>query len=84
MHIIKRLIGGIAVAGIVGASTLGIGEGVANASTPQPSSGTAVVQPAGWHGGGIGHGWGHGDGRGYGHWGGWPGFGWHPWGWHRW
>jgi hypothetical protein len=47
---IKRLIGSVAVAGIVGASTLGIGEGIANASTDQSSSGTAVAQPAGWQG----------------------------------
>jgi hypothetical protein len=79
---IKRLIGSVAVAGIVGASTLGIGEGIANASTDQSSSGTAVAQPAGWQGHGYGHGWGHG----YGQWGGWPGYRWHPWGWgwHRW
>lgn len=81
MHI-KRLIGSVAVAGIVGASTLGLGSGIANASTEQPNSGTAVVQQAGWHG--YGYGYGHVYGHGYGHWGGWPGFRWHPWGWHRW
>jgi hypothetical protein len=80
---IKRLIGGIAVSGIVGASTLGIGAGAANASPQQPNSGTAVVQPVDWHGGGRGHGYGHGYGRG-GYYGGWHSdpF-WHPWGW-RW
>ena len=85
MHI-KRLLGSLAVAGIVGTSTLGIGEGVANASTSPSSSDTAVVQPVDWHGGhGYGgHGFGHGYGHGYGHWGGWRGFGWHPWGGHRW
>jgi hypothetical protein len=39
----------------VGASTLGIGEGIANAGTDQANSGTAVVQPADWHGHGYGH-----------------------------
>jgi hypothetical protein len=62
---LKRLIGSVAIAGVVGASTLGIGSGIANASPTQSSSGTAVVQPVGWHGGG---GW-HGD------------RGWHRWGW---
>jgi hypothetical protein len=62
---LKRLIGSVAIAGVVGASTLGIGTGIANASPTQSSSGTAVVQPVGWHGGG---GW-HGD------------RGWHRWGW---
>jgi hypothetical protein len=76
---IKRLIGSVAVAGIVGASTLGIGEGIANASTDQLNSGTPVVQPVDWHGGGHGYGRGHGYGHGYGY--GWPGFRWHPWGW---
>jgi hypothetical protein len=86
---IKRLIGSVAVAGIVGASTLGIGDGIANASTDQPNSGTPVVQTVDWRGGhGYGHGFGRGFGRGwghgYGHWGGWPGFRWHPWGWRGW
>jgi hypothetical protein len=80
---IKRLFGGVAVAGVVGLSTLGLAEGVANASTTPSSSDTAAVQPVDWHGG-YGYGYGHDGGRGYGHWGGWPGFGWHPWGWHRW
>jgi hypothetical protein len=62
---LKRLIGSVAIAGVVGASTLGIGTGIANASPTQSSSGTAVVQAVGWHGGG---GW-HGD------------RGWHRWGW---
>jgi hypothetical protein len=87
MHI-KRLIGSVAVAGIIGVSTLGIGEGVANASTSPAVSDTAVVQPVYWHGGhGFGPGFGRGFGHGYGHryWGGWHGFRWwHPWGWHRW
>jgi hypothetical protein len=77
----KRVVGSVAVAGIVGASTLGIGAGAANASAAQPNSETAaVVAPAGWHGGWHGHGYGYGDGRGH-DWGGWPGFRWHPWGW---
>jgi hypothetical protein len=80
---IKRIFGGVAVAGVVGLSTLGLGEGVASASTTPSGSDTAVVQPVDWHGG-YGYGHGYGGGRGYGHWGGWPGFGWHPWGWHRW
>ncbi len=77
---IKRLIGSVAIAGVVGASTLGIGAGIANASSAESNSGTAVVQPVDWHGGGYGHGWGHGYGRGY--WGGWHGdrWGW-PWRW---
>lgn len=84
MHI-KRIFGGVAVAGIVGLSTLGLGEGVANASTAPSSSDTPVVQPVDWHGGhGYGYGYGHDGGHGYGHWGGWPGFRWHPWDWHRW
>ena len=77
---IKRMIGSVAVAGVVGAFTLGIGEGIANASPTQSSSGTAAVQPVDWHGGGHGYGWGHGYGHGYR--GGWPGDRWwHPWGW---
>jgi hypothetical protein len=83
---LKRLFGSIAIAGVVGASTLGIGAGVANAESAQSHSGTAEVQPADWHGYGGGHG--HGFGRGYGHdyyRGGWPvDRWWHPWGlpWH--
>ena len=77
---IKRMIGRVAVAGVVGASTLGIGGGIANASPTRSSSGTAAVQPVDWHGGGHGYGWGHGYGHGYR--GGWPGDRWwHPWGW---
>jgi hypothetical protein len=77
---LKRLIGSVAIAGVIGASTLGIGTGIANANPTQSSSGTAVVQPVGWHGGGYGHGWGHGYGHGY--WGGWGGDRWwHPWRW---
>lgn len=74
---LKRLIGGVAVASVIGASTLGIGAGVANAE----------VQPADWHGY-YGGDHGHGFGRGYGHdyyRGGWPvDRWWHPWGlpWH--
>ena len=63
---LKRLIGNVAIAGVVGASTLGIGTGIANANPTQSSSGTAVVQPVGWHGGGYRGGW-RGD-----RW-------WHPW-----
>ena len=71
---LKRLIGSVAIAGVVGASSLGIGTGIANANPVQLNSGPAVVQPVGWHGGGHGHGWGYG--------GGWRGDrGWHPWGW---
>ena len=73
----KRLIGSVAIAGIVGASTLGMGAGIANANPAQTNPGTATVQPAGWHGGGHG-GWGHG----YGYRGGWHGDpDWHPCGW---
>jgi hypothetical protein len=77
---IKRVISSIAIAGIVGASTLGIGSGIAEASPAQPNSGTTMAQSVGWHGGG-GHG-GFGRGGGYGYHGG--GYGnpfWHPWGW---
>jgi hypothetical protein len=80
---LKRLISTAAMAGVVGASALGIGAGVANADTGERTSGTAVVQPADWHGGhGYGH-WGYGYGHGYR--GGWPiNRWWHPWGgpWH--
>jgi hypothetical protein len=81
---IKRMISSVALAGIVGASTLGIGTGIANASPAESNSGTTTVQPVGWHGGGGhgygGHGFGGGWGGGYrGGWGGDP-F-WHPWGW---
>ena len=55
---LKRLIGSVAVAGVVGASTLGIGGGIANASPAQTSSGSVAVQPVDWHGGGHGHGYG--------------------------
>ena len=89
---LKRLIGSVAIAGVVGASTLGIGAGIANANPASPaqsSSGTAVVQPAYWHGGG----W-HGGGYGFRHRGGYgyfrhgfPGYFGHPfgrpWGWRR-
>ncbi len=74
---VKRLIGGVAIAGVIGASTLGIGAGVADAA-PRSDGGTAVVQPVDWHGR-HGHDWGHGYGRDY-RWG-WPGDRWHPWGW---
>jgi hypothetical protein len=57
---IKRLVSTVAIAGLVGASTLGIGAGIANADTTQSTSGTVAVQPADWHGGGHWHGWGHG------------------------
>jgi hypothetical protein len=79
---IKRVISSIAIAGLVGASTLGIGTGIANASPTQSSSGTTSVQPVGWHGGGHGDGHGYGPGWGHGYRGGWHGnpF-WHPWGW---
>jgi hypothetical protein len=81
---LKRLIGSVAIAGVVGASTLGIGAGIANADPTPSNSGTAAVQPADWQGGGHGRGWGHDYGHGYGHgYGyGWPGDRWwHPWGW---
>jgi hypothetical protein len=55
----KRLIASVTIAGVVGATTVGIGAGVANANPYESTSGTAVVQPADWHGG-HGHGWGHG------------------------
>jgi hypothetical protein len=80
---IKRLFGSVAIAGIVGASTLGIGAGTANASPAQSGSESVAVQPVDWHGGGRGHGYGYGHdyGRG-GYWGGWHGDPyWHPWGW---
>jgi hypothetical protein len=76
---VKRVISSIAIAGIVGASTLGIGSGIAEASPAQPNSGSTTVQSVGWHGGGHGYGrggdYGYGRGRDYGN----P-F-WHPWGW---
>ncbi|MDT5182038.1 MAG: hypothetical protein QOJ20_5037 [Mycobacterium sp.] len=84
---LKRLIGSVAIAGVVGASTLGIGTGIANAAPTQSNSGTATVQPVGWHGGGYwghGGGYGRGWGHGYGHdfRGGWGGDRWwHPWRW---
>jgi hypothetical protein len=85
---LKRLIGSVAIAGVVGASTLGIGAGIANANPASPaqsSSATAVVQPAYWHGGG-GYGFRHRGGYGYfRH--GFPGYFGHPfgrpWGWRR-
>ena len=82
----KRFISGVAMAGVVGASALGIGAGIANADSGEPTSGAAVIQPADWHGyyGDRGHGWGHGYGHDY-YRGGWPiGRWWHPWGgpWH--
>jgi hypothetical protein len=81
---VKRLIGSVVIAGVVGASTLGIGAGIANANPAELNSGTAVVQPADWHGNyGHGYGW----GRDYRHdyrggspinrW-------WHPWGHRHW
>jgi hypothetical protein len=76
---IKRVISSFAIAGIVGASTLGIGAGIAEASPAQPNSGTTTVQPVGFHGGG-GHGFGRGGGYGY-HGGGYGNPFWHPWGW---
>jgi hypothetical protein len=81
---VKQVISSIAVAGIVGASTLGIGSGIAEASPAQPNSGITTAQAVGWHGGGGHGGFGHGGGRGggYGYHGG--GYGnpfWHPWGW---
>jgi hypothetical protein len=77
---IKRVISSLAIAGIVGASTLGIGTGIANASTTQSNSGTTTVQQVDWRGGG--HGYGHGFGRGgFGYPGGYGNPFWHPWGW---
>ena len=80
---LKRLIGSVAIAGVVDAPTLGIGAGVANANPTESNSGTAVVQPADWNGGyGRGHSWGHGYGHDYR--GGWSINRWcHPWGWPR-
>ena len=79
---LKRLIGSFAAAGIVGASTLGIGAGVANANTTQSDDGTASVQQVDWRGGHGFHGGGHGYGYGHDFRGGWPGARWwHPWGW---
>jgi uncharacterized membrane protein len=92
---IKRVAGGVAIAGMVGASALGVGAGIANAAPAQQDPAVAAVQPAvvsadsgdgaavqpvDWHGHGYGHGgYGHG---GYGHWGGWYGGPWwHHWGW---
>ena len=76
---VKRLIGSVAIAGVVGASTIGIGAGVANANPAESNSGTAVVQPVGWYG--YGHGRGYGRGYGHGFRGGWPVHRWwHPWG----
>ncbi|OBF40565.1 hypothetical protein A5724_07230 [Mycobacterium sp. ACS1612] len=74
----KRVIGSVAIASAIGVSSLGIGAGVANASTDSTHSGTAVVQPVDWRGYGHGHDWGHGYGRGFR--GGWPdNHWWHPW-----
>ncbi len=86
---VKRVISSVAIAGLVGASTLGIGTGIAAASPTESNSATTTVQPVGWHGGGWpggGHGFGHGYGHGggYGFHGGGYGYGnpfWHPWGW---
>jgi hypothetical protein len=81
---IKRVISSLAIAGIVGASTLGIGTGIANASTTQSNSGTTTVQQVDWRGGGhgFGHDYGHGFGRGgFGYPGGYGNPFWHPWGW---
>lgn len=76
---LKRLIGSVAIAGFAGAASLGIGAGVANATTDESSSGTAVVQPVDWRGYDRGHDFGHGYGRDYR--GGWPiNHLWHPWG----
>ena len=77
---LRRLIGSVAIAGVVGASALGIGAGIANANPTRSDSGTAVVQPVDWHGDGHGHGLGHSYGHCYR--GGWPGDRWrHPRGW---
>ena len=76
----KRLIGSVAIAGAVCVSSLGIGAGIANASTNESSSGTATVQPVDWRGYDHGRGGGHDYGRDYR--GGWPvNHWWHPWGW---
>jgi len=84
---LKRLIGSVAMAGVVGASSLGIGAGVANADSDQSHSTSAFVQSADWRGY-DGHGHGYGFGRGYGGYGhdyyrgGWPvDRWWHPWRW---
>jgi hypothetical protein len=75
---LKRLIGSVLTAGVVSASSIGIGAGVASATTNE--SGSAVVQQVDWRGG-YGHGWGRDYGHGYYH-GGWPLHRWwHPWGW---
>jgi hypothetical protein len=78
----RKIIGAVAVAGVVGASTLGVGIATANAQPPlQPSTTVVHSESAGWHGGGHWHGWGHRR------WGGWHGVPWwhawggHPWGW---
>lgn len=78
---LKRLSGSVAIAGVVGAFTLGTGAGIADADSDQAHSTTAEVQPADWHGNGNGNG--HGWDRGYGHdyyRGSWPvDRWWHPW-----
>jgi hypothetical protein len=53
---IKRLFGSVAIAGIVGASTLGIGAGTANAS-PAHDYGRGGYW-GGWHGDPYWHPWG--------------------------
>jgi hypothetical protein len=84
---LKRLIGSVAMAGVIGASSLGIGAGVASADSDQSHSTSAVQQPADWRGY-DGHGHGYSFGRGYGGYGhdyyrgGWPvDRWWHPWRW---
>ena len=76
---LKRIAAGAALAGVLGFTAVGLGEGVANAAPPAPTV-------AGWqldgHGGHWGHGgdggdWGGGDWGG----GGWNGGGWNGGGW---
>lgn len=82
----KKLLGAIAIAVVIGASTLSVGAATANAQpSSQPNTTVGQTESAGWHGGGR---W-YGPGRGHGHYG--RGYGipfrhpfrWHPHGW-RW
>lgn len=51
---LKRIVSAIAIAALVGASTLGIGSGVAAAA--HPNADTSHIQSADWHGRGNGYG----------------------------
>ncbi|HEX3548165.1 MAG TPA: hypothetical protein VHU62_16560 [Mycobacterium sp.] len=48
---LKRIVSAIAIAALVGASTLGIGAGVTDAHGPRPNVDTSQIQSVDWHGG---------------------------------